>query len=97
VRQADAVPGHGAGRLLRLKLEDFEDTAARHANPPDLARRRVVGDSEKSPHAIGRRIGDANERTAEHLPVEPHGLVEVRHRYAGMAERSSFHKLVSRM
>jgi hypothetical protein len=33
--------------------------------------------AEERAHALGRRVGDADERAAEDVPVELHGLVEV--------------------
>src|SRR5688500_3689751 len=79
---------------MRLELENLEDASARHANPADFARRRIVRDAKEGAHAIRRRIRDADERAAEHFPVKLHGFVEVRHRDTGMAERSCFQALL---
>src|SRR5258705_2736949 len=98
VRQSDLVPWHGRRRQLRTELEDFEHAAAGNANPADLARRIDAADqrrhrphAEERAHALGRGIGDADERTAEHLPVELHRTVEVRDRDADVAERPRSH------
>src|SRR6185503_6790021 len=98
VRQPDLVPADRFRRQLGTELEDLEHAAARHADPADLARRIDAGDerrhrphAEERAHAIGRRIGDADERTAEHLPVELHRAVEVRDRDADVAEGSRVH------
>ena len=91
VRQADAVPGHGPGRLLRLELEDLEDAAAGHANPADLARRRVVRRRRRTSardRAACRRRRRAGSRTPPSRTARP---VEVGHGDADMAERSSSH------
>src|SRR5215510_7789470 len=91
MRQADVIPADGRRRDLRLKFEDFEHSASRHADPPNLARRMGPVDAEKQPHAGVRCVGDANEGAPEDLPVEPNSLVEIRHRDAAVAEGSSSH------
>jgi hypothetical protein len=48
-------------------------------------------DAEKRPHAIRRLIGDADQRAAKHVPVEPDELVEVSDRDADVAERARSH------
>ena len=70
VRQADPVPHDRLRRLLRLEVEDLDHRAARNADPADLAGGAGHVDAEEPPHAVGRRVGDADERAAEHVPVE---------------------------
>jgi len=48
--------------------------------------RGVALDTEEGTHAFGRRIGDADERTSEHVPIEANGLVEVGNGDADVAE-----------
>src|SRR6185503_477224 len=74
--------------LLGLKLEDLEDAAAGDANPADLACRPIVRHAEEGADALGWRVGDADQRAAEDVPVETYRFVEIRHRDAGMAERA---------
>ena len=50
-------------------------------------------DAEESPHAIGRRVGDADERAPEDVPPEADCAVEIRNGDAGMAEGTGFHGL----
>src|SRR4051812_31762752 len=92
MRQADAVPEHGIGGELRLELEDLEHRAARHANPPDPAAPLLALDAEERADAVRIRLGDADQRAAEDVPVEAHGGVEIRHRDAAVAERSCSHR-----
>src|SRR3546814_5310295 len=47
--------------------------------------------------ALGRRVGHADQRAPEHLPVELNRLLEVRYRDAGVAERARPHRCVSSM
>src|SRR6185437_2417365 len=97
MRQADAVPGTGRRRRLRLELEDLERRAARHANPSDLARGRRTIDLEEGPDPFRRRIGHADERAAEDVPVEPDGRVEVRDGEADVTERARLHWRLPRL
>ena len=97
VGEADAIPRSLHERLLRLELEDLEHGAAGTANPADLAvgsahreRSRRV-DAEERPHAIGRRVGHADQRAAEDVPVKADELVEVLDSDADVAERSRSH------
>jgi hypothetical protein len=62
---------------VRLKLENLEDSAARDANPANLARGLRCLHPEKAADAIGGRIGHADQRAAEYIPIEADGLVEV--------------------
>src|SRR5437868_7086248 len=75
VRQAAAVPFDDVRRQLRLEVEDLDDRAAWNAYPADLAG-TAARHAEEAGDAVGRRIRHANQRTAEHVPVEPYGAVE---------------------
>src|SRR5215217_4492232 len=68
-----------------------ETGADGNADPPDLAARSGRVHTEEAPHALGRGVGDADERTAKHIPVEPDGLVEIRDRQADVTERAGSH------
>src|SRR5688572_28236657 len=101
VCEPDAVPGYRARWQLRVKLEDLEDGAARHADPADLAprflgrlarrQRNRRRDAEERTDAVRRRISDADQRTAEHVPVELHGAIEAGDGDAAVAEGSRSH------
>src|SRR6266550_1916267 len=86
MRQADAVPRNRHGRLLRLELEDLEHAAAGDTDPANPAGRHISGNMKEGSDALARRVRDADQRTAEHLPVEPHRAIEVGHRNADVAE-----------
>ena len=53
--------------------------------------------AEEAAHAILRRVGDADQRAAEHVPPELHRAVEVRDGDAGVAEGARFHRLLPLM
>src|SRR5690606_27285943 len=91
VRETDAVPGNRDRGFLRLEMKDFEDRAAGHADPADLAAGSLAFHAEERLHAFGRLVGHANQRAAEDLPVELHELVEIRHGDPRVAERSHLH------
>ena len=97
MRDADPVPGNLDRRLLRLKLEDLDNAAARNADPAHLAAWGidVRTNAEEALDAIGRLIGDADQRAAEDVPVEADGGIEVADGDAGMAEGSGSHGVVS--
>src|SRR6187200_3263496 len=93
--QAHAVPRDADGRLFRFERKNLEDTTARDANPANLAARRGPFDAEEGSNPFGRCIRDTDERTPEHLPVELHRPVEIRHRDSDVAERANFHNAFS--
>src|SRR5262245_16044557 len=97
VGEADLVPRHRGWWQLRLEGKDLQHGAARDPNPADLAAAPLPVHAEERAHALGIGVGDANERAPEHLPVEPDGAVEVRHRDAAVAEGSRSHRAVCMM
>src|SRR5205814_10052428 len=80
MRQADLIPRPGPGRKLRLKREDLQRPTARDTNPSNLAARLRAADAKKTADAIRRRVGHADQRATEDIPVELNRLVEVGHR-----------------
>ena len=88
VRQADAVPRHvdRPAAAARTRRSRARRRRGRESSRSCSAAPRPV-DAEEAAHALGRRVGDADQRAAEHVPVELHRPVEVRHRDADVAER----------
>src|SRR5687768_6827222 len=91
MREPDAVPRALHQRLLRLKLEDLEHRAAGHADPTNLAAGCWCIDAEEGADPLRRRIGDADQRAAEYVPVKADERVEVADGDADVGERSRLH------
>src|SRR4029077_5719461 len=96
VRKADLVPSNRGRGRLRLELEDLQYGSSWHANPTDLARGLSPVHAKELAGGLRGRVGDTDQRAAEHVPVELHRLVEIRHRDAAVAERSSSHVTLPR-
>src|SRR5262245_53824373 len=92
MRQADAIPGDGGRRELRLELEDLQDRPARYPHPADLAARLLTADAEERADPFRRCVGYANETATKHVRVELHEPVEAGHGDADVAERTSFQR-----
>src|SRR5690606_13834077 len=91
VREPHTIPWNLNRVLVRLELKNLQNAATGHANPSNPADRlRRIHPEERS-HAIGGSFRHPHQRTTEHLPVELHGTVEIRHRNPHMTERVCSH------
>src|SRR4051812_37491586 len=90
--QTHLVPGNGARGQLRLERENLEDRPPRDPDPADFAAPLLPFDAEEGAHPLRIRVGDADQRAAEDLPVELHRALEVRHGDAAVAEGSRSHR-----
>src|SRR4030095_15389687 len=77
------------------ELKDFEHAAARNAYPADFAGWCFRLNAEKGFDAVRWCVRDTHQGTAKDIPVEPHGLVEIRDRDASVTERSRLHAVAS--
>src|SRR4029079_16097680 len=92
VGQPGLVPGDGFRRQLRVEREDLAPRAPCAAYPADLAAAVLPFHAEERAYPLRVAVGHADQRAAEHLPVEPDRPVEVRHRDTAVAEGSRFHR-----